>query len=481
MSTPPNILLIMSDQHRADVLSAEGRTDLETPHLDALAQRGAHFTRAYCNNAICGASRCSLQTGILPRTLGVATFEPITYRGRLIPLQACMQQHGYATGGFGKRHLDTPADSGWNTTATTLQKEASSQPNWWSWIDGLGLREAADRDWQSEHGKSNADPMACQISALPDHATMEAWTADRTADFIRASTDAGRPFFAQSSFYRPHQPYTPTRSWYDRIDPSRIEMPASLTQPVNQLPSWLRDIRGRESKPWCCGRAAREPELYRFYIHCYLALVAEIDHHVGRLLELLDELGIADNTIVVYTADHGDFVGAHGMIEKAAIGHNVYEDTLRVPLIIHAPGQTISGVRDDLVELVDLYPTLCDLAGVPHPDAQPLQGRSLAGCIRDRNPLGREFVISENGSQTTVIEPRYKLGQWAEPLNPAWDLRHNDDLCFDREADPLETTNLIADASCQEHLSRLRGYIDRFYKATPGAAWEALRARLHAG
>ncbi|MEO0963964.1 MAG: sulfatase-like hydrolase/transferase [Planctomycetota bacterium] len=476
MTQPPNILFIMSDQHRADVMGIEGRTDVPTPHLDGLARGGARFKRAYCNNAICGASRNSMQTGTLPRTLGVATFEPIGYRGDVVPIQAWLGRHGYATGAFGKRHLDPRADVGWDATASTLQRESSSREGWWSWIERRGLTEPAERDWRAEHGREKAEPMGCLVSDLPDDATMEAWTADRTLDFIRDSQARRRPFFAFCSFYRPHQPYTPTRSWHDRIDPERIELPTSLSQPPDDLPPWLADIRRRHAFPWCCGAAAESPELYRFYIRCYLALVAEIDHHIGRLLRELDTLGLADNTIVVYTADHGDFVAYHGMVEKAAVGHNVYEDTLRVPMIFRWPGRIQPGERHDLAQLADLYPTLCDLANLPTPDAQPLQGLALGDCLRAGAPVGRGYVVSENGSQSTVIERRYKLGRWAHPLNPAWDFREAPGLFFDRETDPLEIENRIDDPTVSEHVERLSARLNHHLLTTPDDAWQRVAA-----
>lgn len=472
----PNILFIMSDQHRADAMGCEGRTDVATPNLDDLAKTGVRFTRAYCNNAICGASRNSLQTGMLPRTLGVATFEEIGYPGEIFSIQQWLKQHGYRTGAFGKRHLSTKADYGWDTTASTLKNETSSQQNWWSWIKARNLEAQADRDWKAEHGKDQAEPMGCLVSELPDDATMEAWTADRTIDFLEDSRNSHTPFFAFCSFYRPHQPYTPTRSWFNSINAESIKLPPSLDQPPDQLPTWLAEIRRRYSTPWCCGAAAEDHELYRFYIQCYLALVTEVDHHVGRLLDALENLGLHENTIVVYTADHGDFVAHHGMVEKAAIGHNVYEDTLRVPLIFNWPSKFAPAVRDDLVQLVDIYPTLCDLVELPSPESQTLQGASLANCLQQQQPIDRDYIISENGSQSTVISDRYKLGRWTRPLNPEWDFRQNADMLFDRLTDPHEIHNRIGDLNFKEVIEQMCAWLDQYMANTPNDAWQALAA-----
>ena len=478
MADSPNVLLIMSDQHRADVLGCEGRTDLATPQLDTLATQGAHFKRAYCNNAVCAASRNSMQTGLYPRTLGIGHFEPIGYEGTLVSLQQWLAGHGYRTGAFGKRHLDKRVDTHWHASATTLPKHEPSDKNWWQWIAKQKLEEAAQRDWQAEFGKATgAAPMGSLISNLPDHATMEAWTADRALDFIRHQHAEDQPFFAFCSFYRPHQPYTPTRHWFDQIDPEKIKLPATINEPVEHLPPALQGIRKKMNNPWCCGRAAENPELYRFYIRCYLALVAEIDHHVGRLLNELDKLGLTDDTIVIYASDHGDFVAAHGMVEKCAIGHNVYEQTLRVPLMVRWPGHVHPGPRDDLVELVDLYPTLADLLGLPKPTGVALAGRSLGDCLRQGRPLGREFAFSENGSQITAIGKHSKLGHWIEPMNPKWDWRAFGDMLFDRKRDPHETSNLFDAPEASQAQAQLLKAIDGFVKSTPAAAWNRAAAQ----
>ena len=119
-----------------------------------------------------------------------------------------------------------------------------------------------------------------------------------------------------------------------------------------------------------CGSAAKDHAIYRRYVAYYYALVSEIDHHIGAVLDELKRLGLADNTIVIYASDHGDFVAGHGMVEKCAVGHNVYEDTLHVPMMFRWPGRFKAGaVRDDLTSLIDLYPTILDLAGIKHPAA----------------------------------------------------------------------------------------------------------------
>jgi arylsulfatase A-like enzyme len=467
MESKPNILFLFSDQHNARILGHAGHPDVLTPRLDALAAEGTHFSRAYCQDGVCAPSRVSMFTGQYPRTTGVI-YNPDqpTRPNDLVPLQSHLKRHGYATAAIGKRHLKKSLEGDWDLTCTTLPHDHEpSDEYYWDWIRDEGHFEAFERDWNAEFGfrleGNQSATMGSHISDLDPEHTMEAYTARKTIAFLRAQKDQDRPFFCWSSFYRPHQPYTPPRHWAEMYDFDALEMPGSLFEPVGNLPPMLQHMRRNRNKPWCLGLAAEDPGLYRKFIGCYYALVTEIDHWVGQILDELDRLGLAENTIVIYSADHGDFVGAHGMIEKIHNGHNVYEDTLRVPLIIRTPeANQITGNRQDLVELVDLYPSLLDLAGVPAPQDYNLPGRSLAPVLRDGTALGREVVFSENYIQLTAITATEKLGAWIETQGEGFP-----DMFFDRTQDPDETRNMHGQPEAasrvemlQEHM---RAYVDR--------------------
>jgi len=177
-----------------------------------------------------------------------------------------------------------------------------------------------------------------------------------------------------------------------------------------------------------------------------------------------------ESTIIIYTSDHGDFVGSHGMIEKCAPGHNVYEETLRVPMIISWPGNISKGrVSDELVELVDLYPTLLALSEVPTPQTKhPLQGKSLATHLTQGTNVGRVYLVSENWSQSTVITDRYKLGVWMEPENPNYtDYRSFGDQLFDLQEDPGEVCNLLKSPGSEKIEQKLRSYLNEWIVQIP--------------
>ena len=246
-------------------------------------------------------------------------------------------------------------------------------------------------------------------------------------------------------------------------------MPATLRQPASDLPPALARQRLNEKGIWCLGLAARDEQLYRDYMASYYALVEEIDHWVGEIFATLEQEGLLENTIVIYASDHGDFVGAHGMVEKCALGHNVYEETLRVPLIWYWKGHFPEGyVCSDLVGLIDLYPTLVELLGLELPQMPyGLQGVSLAGTLLDRVPAGREWIVSENWNQASVITSDRKLGIWLDPGPVKRDYRSFGPMLFRREEDPHETRNAVHDPEEQKHVDRLRGYYEEFVRQIP--------------
>ncbi|RMD78140.1 MAG: hypothetical protein D6820_10450 [Lentisphaerae bacterium] len=304
--------------------------------------------------------------------------------------------------------------------------------------------------------------------------TMEAYTAHETIRFVKEMADAKRPFFCWASFYRPHQPYTPVKPYLEMFDASRwgsgtrngdgIAKPPSLEQPPAELPSLFQTWHQGKNRIWRLDEAVRDHQHFRNYLAAYYALVAEIDHHIGRILQTLEQTGQLENTIIIYTADHGDFVGTHGMVEKCAAGHNVYEDTLRVPLIIAWPGVgRARQVCDDLVELVDLFPTVLDAAGIVCREqaGYPLPGQSLLPCLTGQGRVDRRFAISENRLQTTVISASYKLAVSHDPqkIPP---------MLFDCVTDPYELANRYHDPEYLPVREALLHDLQQWQARTPG-------------
>lgn len=473
----PNILLLFSDQHQADCVGFQGHPDVITPNLDRLAESGTVFTRAYCQDGVCVPSRMSLMTGLYPRKLGVL-HNPDTSSvvDEVVSLPSALKQNGYHTAAFGKRHLKGAADHGWDYHRSHSQNESPGN-SYWEWVEQQGYLDAFLSDWGAEFGGQypTAD-LGTRLSKLPEDMTMEAFTAQETIKLIREQKHRDRPFFCWASFYRPHQPYTAQKRFLDLYDYSRwgkgtahgdaIQKPSTLNQSPDTLPPALKDWHEGKNKVWRLDKAAKDEQLYRYYLASYYALVTEIDHHIGRIMEALEEEGLLQNTIVIYTSDHGDFVGRHGMVEKCAIGHNCYEETLRVPLIVSQPERVQSGqANDDLVELFDLYPTLLDLADIESPKTRyGIDATSLAALLTGGKSAKRKYIVSENWSQATVITESYKLGIWLDPTEHARgrDFRSFGDMLFDRTKDPDEIHNLIDTPEYDETESLLREYYQDF-------------------
>jgi arylsulfatase A-like enzyme len=474
-TTRPNVLFLFSDQHNAAVTSYAGHPDVRTPALDKLAGEGMRFERAYCPDGICCPSRTAMLSGNYPRTFGVYEGHLGNYQGHpyesetavtasLTPIQSVFKRAGYYTMALGKRHVMPHIDADWDYAAThLLEKQWPSEYNrggsgYWDWIQQQGLMSRLQSDWGAEFGGKNAAPLACRQSLLPPEATMEAFTAQRTIDFLQSPQARKQPFFAWSTFYRPHQPYTPLKKYIDQIDFNALRMPETLWQNRDDLPPALDRMRQSTHKPWDMGEA--NDAAYRLYLGYYLALVQEIDDHIHNILDVLDKQGLAENTIVIYSSDHGDFVGNHGLVEKMTGGHNFYEDTLRIPLIFRWPGRIPAGmVRQDLVEIVDLYPTLLGLCGLDAPKNHPLVGKNLADTLLRQSPVDRKYVVSENWFQATVITGNFKYGQWLNSLHPRQGFASWGNMLMERSSDPHEVKNLIANPAHAATQKELQGYL----------------------
>ena len=479
-ATRPNVLLLFADQHNADFMGCAGHPIVKTPNLDQLAAKGVRFSRAYCQDAICVPSRTALMTGLYPRTTGCLDNgdSPVS-QAKLYPLQQVFQSAGYLTGCFGKRHLPRPSLAlGWNHSTTVISpKQDPSDENYDDWIKTRepGQEEAFKRD---NPGSLQSD-MCSHISEVKPENRIEAYTAMKTKEFLRDCPKQGKPFFCWCSFHGPHQPYTPPAKWAGLYPVENMSLPASWNEPIDHLPPGLQVWRRRTTDPWCLAKAAENPVLYKQYIAYYLAQVTEIDHCLGDVLAELEVLGLRENTIVIYASDHGDFVARHGMIEKCAVSHNVYEETLHVPLIVSWPARFQQGATcNSLAELVDLYPTLVELLGLQRPaDAPKLAGHSLVPTLVKGQPTGRVYSVSENWSQTTVVTERYKLGTWIDPT-PRY--AHRDfrkktpDLLFDREKDPQELVNLAGKPEYATVEAQLRAYIAEWVGRTPDDGKKAL-------
>lgn len=488
----PNVLILFSDQHNKKVMGFEGHPDVLTPNLDQLANEAVIFDRAYATVGVCVPSRSSLMTGLMPRTLGLLSNGGHTsVMEDAVSMATIFRLNGYQTYAFGKRHLSSSIDEGWDVKMDHAYRP-DDDDNYVSWIERNGYIKEFAHDWAAEFGRGprgssefdteipTAD-LGTRISRLPEAFTMEAFTAMETIEMIKSHAGSDSSFFCWASFYRPHQPYNPLKKYLDLYDlsawgegrrmGSSIKMPESFYEPAENLPPLLQDQRNGGNKVWNMDKAYENEQLWRNYIGAYYALVTEIDHHVGEILKALEEAGLEGETLVIYTSDHGDFAGNHGMVEKCAAGQNVYEDILNVPLIIRYPGSIEGGTRTgELVTLADVLPTLIELLDLETPDLKyPIQGASMADVLLNHGSMNRDYIVSESWSQATVITKAYKLGMMIDPtdVHRNWDYRDFGDMFFNREKDPLEIDNGIDDPENQEHIALLRQYFQEYVEKIP--------------
>lgn len=488
----PNVLILFSDQHNKKVMGFEGHPDVITPNLDKLAQESVVFDRAYCPAGVSVPSRSSLMTGLMPRTLGLLSNDGHTsVMDDAVSMATIFRQNGYNTYTYGKRHLSGAIDAGWDVKKDDAYKPGDDD-NYVSWIERNGYAKEFAQDWAAEFGsgpkgssesntKIPTGDLGTRISKLPDGFTMEAFTMKETIKMIGEQSKSARPFFCWATFYRPHQPYTPLQKYFDMYNVSRwgegtkkgdgIKQPASFYEPAKDLPPLLQSQRNGGNKVWNMDKAFKDEQLWRNYIGAYYALVTEIDHCVGEILKALDEAGLEEETIVIYASDHGDFVGNHGMVEKAAAGQNIYEDILNVPLIIRYPGKIKKGKRTaELVTLADILPTLIALLDLKSPQLKyPIEGKSMVNVLLKNGSMNRKYVVSESWSQATVITEDHKLGIMLDPtaVHKNWDYRDFGDMYFDRKTDPLEIENKIKDLNYQREIKKLRSYYEEFVRNTP--------------
>jgi len=495
----PNVLILFSDQHNKSVMGFEDHPDVITPNLDKLAEESLIFDKAHCNVGVCTPSRSALLTGLMPRTLGLlANPGHTSVMDDAVSMATIFKLNNYNTYTFGKRHVSTSIDAGWDVKKDHAYKPKDDD-NYISWIERNGYAKEFAHDWAAEFGRGpkgssefetkipTAD-LGTRISKLPEEFTMEAFTTHETIKMIKEQAKSDKPFLCWATFYRPHQPYNPLQKYMDLYNVSEwgegtkegsgIKKPISFYEPTENLPPLLQSQRNGGNKVWNMDKAFQNEQLWRNYIGAYYALVTEIDHCVGEILNTLDEAGLTEETIVIYTSDHGDFVGNHGMVEKAAAGQNVYEDILNIPLIIRFPGKTKKGKRTaELVTLADVLPTLIEMLDLEVPDLKyPIQGESMADVITSTGSMNREYLISESWSQAAVITKNKKLGIMLDPtvVHKNWDYRKFGDMFFDMEKDPLEIDNKIEDKNYQNVISKLRGYYYEFVKNTPATGKEEM-------
>ncbi|MFP6762051.1 MAG: sulfatase, partial [Planctomycetaceae bacterium] len=361
----PNILFIAADDLRCD-LHCMGNAEVLTPHLDALAGGGRLFTRAYCQQAVCNPSRASLMTGLRPDTLKIWDL-PTHFRDQkpdVVPLPQHFRRHGYFTQNIGKIYHN------W-------RQDIQGDPDSWS-VPAVMHFATHGSDKPIVSGPlppdSASDPK-CECRDVPDTAYFDGRIADLSITALQERQAAGKPFFLAVGFWKPHSPFNAPKAYWDLYDRSKLTPPPSPDWPQDAPRiAWhnSREILGSPKPRSLSSAAIMEIR------HGYLAAISYFDAQVGRVLSELDRLNLRDNTIIVFWSDHGYHLGEHTLWAKTS----TFELDAHVPLIIATPNMKLPGRHTPaLAELLDLYPTLSELCGLPRP--ADIEGTSLVPVLHN--------------------------------------------------------------------------------------------------
>lgn len=430
----PNILLIHSDQHRQDCLGINGHPLVKTPHLDRLAREGVNFTHAFTPTAICSPARASLMTGVWPtqhRCLSIPPCDPYRPADPKLPVwSTLLRDAGYWMGYAGKFHQEltgTPLDHGFH--------EYHSQSGYARWRQEQGIPAVQPRSGPFGYFGD------VDVHASPEQ-TFIGWCAARTSEMIERAVGRGEPFCVRWDPPEPHLPCMPPEPFASMYDPRDVPPWPSFGDPLKDKPYIQRQqLRTWKVQGWTWKDWQRTVALY-------LGVISHIDQQIGRVLDVLDRLGVADNTLVLYSADHGDLCGGHGMMDKHFV---MYDDVMRVPMIARWPGELNGGaVCDEFVtNEMDMAATLCGAAGVPVPAT--FVGTDLCNVATGR--VRRDAVYGQwTGAQLGLFTQRMvRDRQWKY----IWNATDVDEL-YDLHADAGELRNRAADPACAEVLASMR-------------------------
>jgi len=435
-----NVLFIAVDDLNND-LGCYGHPLVRSPHVDRLAKRGVRFDRAYCQYPVCNPSRSSFLTGRYPEKTGV-----LSNAGDLrkalpdaVTLPQHFTKHGYFAARVGKLfHYGVPNQIGTDG--------ADDKASWQKVVNPRGVdREVHDKIHTLEPGQFGGTLSWLKMETRDEEHT-DGIGARAAVGLMEENHPAktGKPFFLAVGFYRPHTPYVAPARWFDLYPLDKIQPEMERPGDRDDMPApALRDRKGQRELT---------VEKRREIIQAYYASISHMDAQVGVLLDALDRLKLAENTVVVFVSDHGYHLGHKGLWQKG----DLFEGSARVPLIVAAPGMKSAGRGTSAVtELVDLYPTLAELCGLPAPGTP---GTSLRPVLDDPSLPGKESAYTvtsvRGGLGRTVRTARHRYTEWGDGGKDGVEL-------YDYEKDPDEVTNLAKDAAHAKTLEAMKALLAR--------------------
>ncbi|HOT49539.1 MAG TPA: sulfatase-like hydrolase/transferase [Candidatus Hydrogenedentes bacterium] len=414
---PKNILYLLSDDQRFDTIHALGNPEIHTPHLDALAGRGVAFTNAYIfgshHGALCAPSRAMIMSG---RHL-FHIEHPDTLPESVPLLPGVLHERGYATHGIGK----------WHNGRGSFNRAFASGSS--IFFGGMSNQRAVP-----VHAYDPTGRYPVESAHVGDRFSSELF-ADDAIRFLQAH-DGSNPFLLYVAFTAPHDPRTAPEAYRALYDPKRLSLPPNCL-PRHPFDNGDLETRDEKLAPW-----PRTPENTRFQLAEYYAMISHLDEQIGRILAVLDETGLAEETLIVFAGDNGLAVGQHGLFGK----QNAYEHSIHVPLLMAGPGFPRGMRCDAFCYLTDTFPTLFDLIGAPLPKG--VDGRSLLPALRGE-PVRDAIFFAYRDVQRAIRVGDYKLIEYQVKGERRTQL-------FDLARDPFETRDLSGEARHARTLKRLR-------------------------
>ncbi len=430
----PNILLVTADQQRGDASGGAGPAFLRTPHYDYLRRGGVTFSRTYADCPLCVPARVSLMTGQqspLHGQTGNGPTGPHIPRERSLP--SVLRSQGYATAAIGKMHFG-PERSRHGFDEMILPADYYRQ------------MERASHPWRPMRHGLGQNELYPALATVPECLTLTSWIAEQCVEYIRERRDPTTPFFLWCSFSKPHPPLDPPEPYYSMYKDAPIPEPAiGSWRDAEECPEAIR----RAGETWSADQLS--PELLRAARAAYYGLITQVDYNLGRVLAALLDIDLLDETLIVYTSDHGEFLGDHRLAAKSFL----LEGATRVPLVIRPPrswAMAPGAVSEALATHADILPTLAAAAGGVAPAA--CDGMNLLAVLRGEQPARPALhgVTGRADGQPGPVCLGVTDGRWKYlyyPEGPAEQL-------FDLAADPQELTNLTGRTECGERMRALR-------------------------
>lgn len=438
-----NVLFIIADDMRPE-LGCYGVEGIVTPHVDRLAKQATVFLNAYSNIPVSGASRASLFTGMYPRYPNrFIAFDASAEKDcpEALSLPECFKRDGYYVVSNGKvfhnikDHVGSWSEAPWRVHPDGYGKDWAEYNKWELWQNEESSRYT--------HPKTLRGPF-CELADVSDTAYVDGRVAQKTIADLRRLKEKKQPFFLACGFWKPHLPFNAPKKYWNLYQRDKIQLARNpyRSKALPKQVSSSGEIRGYGKFT-----AIKDVAFQREAKHGYYACVSYIDAQIGLILDELDRLGLAENTIVVILGDHGWHLGEHGFWGK----HNLMNHATRTPLIVRVPHHK-GGQAEGLVEFVDVYPTLCELCGVPVPDDQ-LQGKSFVPILQDSRERTKEYAFIQWKGGYNIVSEQYSSTIWLKGDTTVGR------MIFDRQSDVGENKNKAGYKSLSEEMKKQEALI----------------------